>query len=33
MEETCAATARSLNVIAGARSIATVFGSQVKTEV
>lgn len=33
MEEVCASTARALNVIAGERGMATVFGSQVKTEV
>jgi replicative DNA helicase len=33
MEETCASTARALNELAGARNVATVFGSQVVTEV
>lgn len=33
LEETCARTAKALNEIAGRRSMATVFGSQVKTEV
>jgi replicative DNA helicase len=33
MEETCASTARALNVLAVERNISTVFGSQVVTEV
>lgn len=33
MEETCANTARALNVLAMGRNISTVFGSQVVTEV
>lgn len=33
MEQVCADTARALNVLASERGMATVFGSQVKTEV